>query len=130
MVNAAQWESCFNPMNVKFWQRPKPRIGIRVEQRERQLLRLEEFQSDERQVNAFQKFTQHDYFKLMMDVLENEHPAKVVQSENMPLDSRIVLQARGEGYTLALGNIRAMSRAIVARKDLIADFDQQNDYSQ
>lgn len=88
--------------------KPKPTPQFMVIARDPIKLRLHEFRSNKSMVGMAQKSLLSPELKIMLDVLRNEHPCMVVMSTGTNPNDRIVAQARGEGYTMALANLEAM----------------------
>lgn len=81
---------------------------IQVIQRESSELRLAEWRSDPNLTKSASKVIDTLEFKLMFDVLCNEHPGMCVMLTG-DVDTRAAQQARAEGYTMALANLKSMS---------------------
>ena len=110
-------------MNLKFWQRRK--TEIRVIARDPIRLRLSEFRTNRALVGEAQKILMLGSLKLMLDVLRNEHPCMMVLQTGSSPNDRVVLQARGEGYTMALANLEAMAQFQEATPVLEATFESE-----
>jgi len=107
-------------MNLRFWQKPKPRIA--VVRRDHTKLRLHEWRSQESMVSAAAKVCADSTFKLMLDVCQNEHPAFQVLSYSALPHERQAHQARCEGYTIALANLEAMAQYKPMQEPVEAEF--------
>lgn len=81
---------------------------VRVVQREVSHLRLSEWRSAPNLTGEARKVMDHPFFKLMVDVLMNEHPGCCVMIDG-DKDQRAIQQARAEGYTICLSNLRALA---------------------
>jgi hypothetical protein len=102
----------------KFWQQLKRWLFEPLPPVEKQIhiinvakthLRLEEVRTDQKLCGVFKKLQSTYEFEIMMSVLRNEHPVNLVADIGTTLQDRAVLQARSEGYTMALANIEAMA---------------------
>ncbi len=94
-------------MNLKFWKNRRPVIA-RLIDRDPLKIRLQEFRGNKSLVGEAQKILSLSSLRLMLDCARNEHPANLVLPIGTSPNDRIVQQARGEGYTLALANLEAM----------------------
>lgn len=74
-------------------------------------LSLAEWQADAELTKRSRQLMADSAFQLMLSVLRNEHPALVVEDHhNWSLEMRAILQARAEGYSMALANLEAMGK--------------------
>jgi hypothetical protein len=94
-------------MNLKFWQKTEYRVKVIT--RDRTNLSLDEWRSDQALCNAAGKALLNPNIQAMLDVLRNSHPAYFVHTGSISMEDRAVLQARSEGYTLALSNLEALA---------------------
>lgn len=111
-------------MNLKFWHRPTV-TQVRVITRDRVKLRLHEWRSDPALTKAAGVILNNSDARLMLDVLNNEHPAHFVLAPGTSVDDRAVYQARCEGYTMALANLEAMAMHQEAQKELEPTFERE-----
>jgi hypothetical protein len=81
---------------------------VEVIRRDPLRLRLHEFRSNKNLVSSAQKMMAMPEFRLMLDVLMNEHPLNFVLAASTT-EERAAQQARGEGYTIAIRNLEAMA---------------------
>jgi hypothetical protein len=84
-------------------------VKVKVLPREATKLRLFEWQADQELTNQAARVLRDGTVQLMVAVLHNEHPA-FVYSDVGSLEDRAILQARSEGYTLALANLEALGQ--------------------
>jgi hypothetical protein len=90
--------------------RKKPKPALQVVRKSETLLRLSDWQSDHNLCSTAAKVLLNPDLQLMLSVLRNEHPSKLMMPYGTALNDRIVLQARGEGYEMCLANLEAMAR--------------------
>jgi hypothetical protein len=91
--------------------KPKLPVTVKVIGVDRQKLRLHQFRSDPKLAGAAQAVLTGDFMRVMLDVLENEAPAKVSFSPQATIEQRALHQARIEGYYLCLANLGALAVA-------------------
>lgn len=105
-------------MTLKFWQRkPAPEQPIKLTPKPSYDVTLAEWRKNENLLSAAKILVGNHTFKCMMDVLDNEHPGhKGVPLGTLPHD-RAALQARAEGYQLAVNNLWAMAEKAENRKE-------------
>ena len=87
------------------WNRTSAKVVVLT--REATKLRLHEWQADQELTNQAAMVLRDTRVQLMIAVLHNEHPA-FIYSDVGSLEERAVLQARSEGYTMALANLEAL----------------------
>ena len=90
------------------WFSKKPH-RIRVITRKESDLRLRDWQYDQRLVSLASKTLQDPTLQLMLAVVRNEHPARTALQLGVSLDDRAVLQARAEGYEMALATLERLA---------------------
>lgn len=90
---------------------------IQVLEREASELRLAEWRSDPNLTKEAAKILAGSFVKIMLDVLENEHPGAFVMLRGDQND-RAVQQARAEGYTMCLSNLKALGKHEKPHKEL------------
>lgn len=83
---------------------------IRIIRRQESDLRLRDWQMDGQLCSMASKLMARDDMKLVLAVLRNEHPLLTALPYGVSMDDRVVLQARAEGYQMALNNLDAMAR--------------------
>jgi hypothetical protein len=105
----------------------KRQSKIVVIKREANKLSLGEFRSDPNLTGLAARFLRDSDFKLMLDVLRNEHPGWLVLSESVPPEVRAVIQARAEGYTMALANLEAMGVFRESPEQIVATFEAEEE---
>ena len=66
-------------------------------------------------------------FQLMMDVLRNEHPGYIVMDISCAEHERAIMQARCEGYTMALSNIESMPVFEKPKQEIPVEFAEDNE---
>lgn len=89
-------------------------------------LTLAEWQADAELTKRARQLLADAAFQLMLSVLRNEHPAFVVADHHLTtLESRAILQARAEGYSMALANIEAMGKHTAIRAQPEATFEEE-----
>ncbi len=81
---------------------------IEVVKRSSTTLSLAEWRSEKALIGSAVKIWNDPDFQLMMQVLENEHPAWSMLNPTVSRDIRADRQALIEGYTLAISNLKAM----------------------
>jgi len=114
----------------RFWNWLKPpKRRLLLIRRFSTRVRLEEFRAIPELVATAKKFLNDPEFQPLLEVLRNESPASYVSIDPMlPLDARAVLQARIEGYQLAINNLMAMGEHKKAAEELEAGYEQpEND---
>jgi hypothetical protein len=91
--------------------KPKPQeVKVVVLNREPTSLRVHEWRADKQLVSAASKLFTNPDLRLMLQTVENDHPANVVLPAEQSIEMRAILQARAEGYTMCLANLRALAR--------------------
>ena len=98
-------------------------IRYQIIQRDPFRLRLAEWCSSKDLTHSAATCINDNRFRMMLDVLENEHPANIVLDDKVSMESRAIWQARCEGYTMCLANIDAMTVHRAPREALEATFD-------
>ena len=96
---------------------------LQVIQRLSSRVKLDEWRSSADLVNAARKVLNDPNTQNMLDVLRNEHPANTMTFD-APLDQRAVLQARSEGYTMALANLEALGVFQQQHEEMEATYEQ------
>lgn len=71
-------------------------------------LRLSAWRSDGNLTKESAKVLSGGHMQLMLSVLANEHPGTCVMLQG-DAETRALQQARAEGYSLCLGNLKAMA---------------------
>lgn len=92
-------------------------VKIKVVAREACELRLSEWRSDSNLTKAAARLLASTDMRLMLDVLQNEHPGATVMIRGEQSD-RAAQQARAEGYTICLSNLKALGIHQPAAKQL------------
>jgi hypothetical protein len=105
-----------------FW--PK-QIKVKVLTRDPLRVRLSEWRADKALVSRALALQNDPSFRLMLDVLQNEHPGNIVLPPNVSLDVRAIYQAQAEGYTICLANLRALAKYDALREPLEATFEPE-----
>lgn len=89
----------------------KAQLKVQIVTRAVTDLRLAEWQADAELTKHARKLHSDSTFQMMMAVLRNEHPAFLVAGHDAcSLEGRAILQARAEGYSMAIANLEAMGR--------------------
>jgi hypothetical protein len=83
-------------------------VRIKAIEREVCRLRLGEWRADPQFVAMGATVLAQPNLKLMLDVIENEHPGHYVLPDGTSAQDRLTAQGRAEGYTMALANLRSM----------------------
>lgn len=89
------------------WPFKKRPVQLKVIEREPTHLTLSEWMGDATLVGMAQKVHASTEFKLMMQLLRNESPAFFYMKQG-GIEDRAIMQARIEGYNLAINNLFAM----------------------
>lgn len=87
----------------------KRKTHVNIIQRESSKIRLHEFRSDKGLVGVAQKVHADPNFRLLLDVLRNEHPSHWGLPRMATMEQRAGVQGIVEGYNLALSNLEAMA---------------------
>ena len=101
---------------------PKPKPQIQIIRRSSSTLTLSQWRGDKETVKLGQKLLGNPDFKIMLDVLYNEHPAKIMLLGRVAIEERAILQARTEGYQMLLTNIELMGTLEVDKEPLEETF--------
>ena len=91
------------------WPWQKKEVKVTVLPRVATKLRLFEWQADQELTTSARRVLSDATVQLMIAVLHNEHPA-FIYSDAGSLEDRAILQARSEGYTMALANLEALGQ--------------------
>lgn len=102
----------------------KPTKVVEVVYRDRGTVSLDEWRGQPGLVARATAILNHKDFEMMMDVMEREHPGNTVMALSVPETPRALLQARCEGYTMALANLRALGVFKQTVSPLEATFEQ------
>ena len=89
----------------KFFSKPKQ---LQIVRKSSHALSLHEWRSEKALVASAGKVWADPDFQMMIQVLQNEHPAYAVFPPDARADMRMAHQAKCEGYTMALSNLKAM----------------------
>lgn len=108
-----------------FTRKPSQAIQVKLIERSVFKLTLEEFRSDERLVNESKKVINNPHFQLMLQVLNNSHPAWNVLPIGCSAETRSAMQSQIEGYTLCIGNLESMGKQMTMPEPLVATFEQE-----
>jgi len=103
----------------------KRQLKVMVTHRDPLKLRLHEWRADRALVSKGLQLINSPDFRLVLDVLRNEHPSNLMLPDGCSLDIRAVFQARGEGYTLALANLEALAKFEPVHEPLEATFEPE-----
>lgn len=102
--------------------KPKSETKVVLLNREATNLLIAEWRSDKNLCAAGANVLLDANVKLMLQVLENSHPAGFVMANDTPIEERAIHQARCEGYTLALANFRSLAKYETPTEPLIEEF--------
>lgn len=108
-----------------FARKPVQPIQVKLIERSVFKLTLEEFRADVRLVNETRKILNDPHFQLMLQVLNNSHPAWNVLPIGCNNETRSAIQSQIEGYTLCLGNLEAMGKQQNMPEPLVATFEPE-----
>jgi hypothetical protein len=90
-------------------------------------LRLSEWRADRTLcASARNLFGERDFYTILQ-VIANEHPANLVHADAIPIEQRAIIQARAEGYTLALSNLASMAHYSPMSQPLEATFEPEHE---
>lgn len=107
--------------NLNFFKRPKPVVQYRVIEREPFKLTTEEWRSDPALCAGAKGVLQSPLVTQMLQTLRNSHPAFFVLTDSS-LNDRMVHQARGEGYTMALRDLELLGEWQKAPRNIEPEF--------
>lgn len=107
----------------------KPPVEKRIEviQRDSTTLSLKEWRSDQGLVGQAASVHANPTFKLMRNVMENEHPARMMLPSSATLEQRALFQSLCEGYNLALSNLEALAKLSIPGKPLESTYQPPDD---
>lgn len=74
-------------------------------------------------VSSAMSLSTNKTFKLQVEILRNESPSHIVLQLGVSPNDRIVMQARIEGYELALNNLEAFSKPLKLADRLQSTFE-------
>jgi hypothetical protein len=98
-------------MSLKsFFAKPEREVKVVMLVREPTTLRVHEWRADRQLVSSAGKLFTNPDFRLMLQVVENDHPANVVLPAEQSIEMRAIFQARAEGYTMCMANLRALAK--------------------
>lgn len=105
----------------------KPKVLIKIQPLEREVCRLRayEWRADKQFVAMAASVLNQPNLKLMLDCVTNEHPAFNVLTDGTDAQSRVVQQARGEGYTMAIENLLSLAREQALPERIAATFEPE-----
>lgn len=102
---------------------PESEPKLVFERREAWRLTLEEWRKQEAMVSESIALAKNLTYRAQIDVLRNSHPCHTLFTPiGVSPTDRIVMQAKIEGYELALNNLEAMTRYLKSPKPLEATF--------
>ena len=90
---------------ARLFKQPKQ---VQIVKRGTHELRLHEWRTNKALVSSAGRVWADGDFQMMMQVLNNDHPAYTVFAPDIRADMRMAHQAKCEGYTLAISNLKAM----------------------
>lgn len=85
--------------------------------------RLNEWRRNESMVLASKALAKNPTWRLQMECLREEHPCHIVLALGVSPNDRIAMQARSEGYTMALANLEAFATPLKLTERLQATFE-------
>lgn len=104
---------------LKRFKRKSPPTQIQIVRVESQTLSLAQWREHEEFVAQAHELAKTPLFRAILDVLQNEHPARLVFPKTKVSDTdRIAHQAQVEGYEICLSNIRALSSILKPKVEL------------
>ena len=110
---------------MRFWpwkRKPADEIRVRLVDRPHTALRADEFRADKELVHLAAAVLANPNTQLMLAVMRNEHPAFDVLGPTANGNDRVVAQARGEGYTIALATFEALGTKATLPERLVSTF--------
>lgn len=109
---------------ARLFGRPTTRTQIHVIQRDPCRLTLKEWRSVPELVLRARKYLADPNFRIMLDVLTTEDPSNLSYMR-ISLEERAVIQARCEGYRMAISTLEAMGRPLEVEEALESTFEPE-----
>jgi hypothetical protein len=111
--------------SLKFWKRKPKSVQYKIIERELSKVTVEEWRSDEMRCATALAVLKSPTVIQMLQTLYNSHPAFNVLTTSNPQD-RIVQQAQGEGYTMALRDFELLGSFVKQVELPEADFNGED----
>ena len=102
----------------------KPKVETKVVLLNREVanLRIAEWRADPALCAKALAVLANPDLRLMLEVIANDHPAHYILRDDTPVEQRAIYQGRGEGYTLALANLRSLARQEMPPESIVEEF--------
>ncbi len=100
----------------------KEALKVRLIDRPITHLRADEFRADAELVHLAAVALQNPNLQLMLSVMRNEHPGNEVLTSEADSIQRVVHQARGEGWTMALATLESLGVKATLPDRLVSSF--------
>lgn len=115
-----------------FTRRKKQSDALKVRLVDRPLcaLRVDEFRADKELVHLAAVVMADPNFQIMVQVLRNDHPGFDVLPSGADSIQRIVKEAQGEGYTMALATLESLGIQANIPERLVSTFESEPSESQ
>lgn len=84
-----------------------------IAQRSASTLRLSDWRKEKELTAIANRVLSDPDVMLMLDILANENPSYMLLPLSATPDARAALQARAEGYQMALTNLRALAKPLI-----------------
>lgn len=113
-------------MSFSFFKRKSKEIPFKPEvvRIEPQSMSMNDWRAKESLVNESRKLAQHAIFKSQLDILRNEHPAKIIfRAIGVSTDDRLAHQARIEGYELCLVKLELFAKPMKSKETIHSTFE-------
>ncbi len=109
---------------LNLFTKPKPpQERIVFIQRDVCHIAIDQWRQDKDLVKNAMKLLRDPLFLNLMDVTRGAHPLNIVNTDQIPLEERAIMQARGEGYTMALHNLESLGVYIAPFNQLEATYE-------
>lgn len=105
----------------------KPKVEYRVIPRDIQRMKLDEWRQTPHCVNLAKKFLNDPEFRMLLDVVKNEHPGRYALSSESTLEERAIMQAKTEGFMLALNRLEATAEPFKLQPQIEATYEPPED---
>lgn len=115
---------------IKAWKQrlypPPPKIRVMV--RDQTRITLDEWRSRPDLIKIASRFLNDPMFRMMMDVLRTTHfQNSAMGIFGVSIEDRAAMQARCEGYTIALNNLEAMGDYQKPKQELEPTFEPEEE---
>lgn len=98
---------------------------IQIIKRDPCRLTLEEWRSSPELVLQAQKYLNDPGFRIMLDVLDMENPIGISNFAHIPIEERAIMQARCEGYRMAISTLESMGKPTTRTERVVATFEDE-----